>query len=163
MFSPRSRGTHRSPLPVAPPAPQLFQERLLLGPRPLLLPLVPLNEAPRSVVQPSAPGRAPSASGAIPQKSTAFGTTAAAAAGASASAMPRMPAVRVARRSLATSLNIDGLRWTIRRPDIRRPDPRPGRERFFRRDRGIWVLAVVEFGELPAIIVTVFSADQPPS
>jgi len=51
----------------------------------------------------------------------------------------------------------------IRDPDERQPDPRPGRERFFRREADIWVLAVVEFGEQPAIIVTVFSADQPPS
>src|ERR1700722_3034755 len=47
---------------------------------------------------------------------------------------------------------------TIRSPDQRRPDPRPGRERFLRRERGLLVLAVVEFGEVPAIIVTVFSA-----
>lgn len=52
---------------------------------------------------------------------------------------------------------------TIRSPDGRRPDPRPGRERFFRQDAGVWVLAVVEFDETPAIIVTVFSADQPPT
>jgi plasmid stabilization system protein ParE len=52
---------------------------------------------------------------------------------------------------------------TVREPDERRPDPRPGRERFFRREAGIWVLAVVEFGERPAIIVTVFSAAQPPT
>jgi hypothetical protein len=51
---------------------------------------------------------------------------------------------------------------TIREPDERRPDPRPGRERFFRHEAGIRALAVVEFGELPAIIVTVFSADQRP-
>lgn len=51
---------------------------------------------------------------------------------------------------------------TIRAPDERRPDPRPGRERFFRRDAGVWVLAVVEFGQRPAIITTVFSADRPP-
>ncbi len=47
---------------------------------------------------------------------------------------------------------------TIRSPDERRPDPRHGRERFLRRERGLLVLAVVEFGEVPAIIVTVFSA-----
>jgi hypothetical protein len=47
---------------------------------------------------------------------------------------------------------------TIRRPHERRPDPRPARERFLRRERGLLVLAVVEFGEVPAIIVTVFSA-----
>jgi hypothetical protein len=51
----------------------------------------------------------------------------------------------------------------IRDPDERRPDPRPGRERFFRREADVWVLAVVEFGERPAIIVTVFSTDQSPS
>jgi hypothetical protein len=51
---------------------------------------------------------------------------------------------------------------TVRAPDERRPDSRPGRERFFRREAGLWVLAVVEFGERPAIIVTVFSADRPP-
>lgn len=51
----------------------------------------------------------------------------------------------------------------VREPDERRPDPRPGRERFLRHEAGVWVLAVVEFGEVPAIIVTVFSADQPPS
>jgi hypothetical protein len=47
---------------------------------------------------------------------------------------------------------------TIRSPDERRPDPWPGRERFLRRERSLLVLAVVEFGEVPAIIVTVFSA-----
>jgi hypothetical protein len=51
---------------------------------------------------------------------------------------------------------------TVRMPDVRRADVRPGRERFFRREPGIWVLAVVEFGEVPAIIVTVFSADHAP-
>ena len=50
---------------------------------------------------------------------------------------------------------------TVRDPDGRRLDPRPGRERFFRRDAGLWVLVVVEFGEVPAIIVTVFAADDP--
>jgi len=52
---------------------------------------------------------------------------------------------------------------TVRSPDERWPDVRPGRERFFRREAGLWVLAVVEFGEVPAIIVTVFSADYPPA
>lgn len=47
---------------------------------------------------------------------------------------------------------------TVRAPDQRRPDLRPGRERFLRRENGVLVLAVVEFGEVPAIIVTVFSA-----
>lgn len=50
---------------------------------------------------------------------------------------------------------------TVRDPDERKPDPRPARERFFRREGPIRVLAVVEFGETPAIIVTVFSVEQP--
>lgn len=52
---------------------------------------------------------------------------------------------------------------TVREPHARRPDPRVGRERFFRQEGELWILAVVEFGEVPAIIVTVFSADGPPS
>lgn len=51
---------------------------------------------------------------------------------------------------------------TVREPDERRPDPRPERERFFRRERDLWVLAVVDFRDVPAIIVTVFSTELPP-
>jgi len=47
---------------------------------------------------------------------------------------------------------------TVRDPHERRPDTRPGRERFLRREAELWVLAVVEFGEVPTIIVTVFAA-----
>lgn len=61
-----------------------------------------------------------------------------------------------------TVANLALIDRTIRRPDERRPDPRPGRERFFRREARIWVLAVVEFGQRPAIITTVFSADRRP-
>ena len=50
---------------------------------------------------------------------------------------------------------------TVHEPDERRPDPRPGRERFFRREDSLWVLAVVDFDGIPAMIVTVFSADRP--
>ena len=52
---------------------------------------------------------------------------------------------------------------TVRRPDERRPDVRPNRERFFRQEGRTWTLAVVEFAEVPAIIVTVFLAAGPPS
>jgi hypothetical protein len=52
---------------------------------------------------------------------------------------------------------------TIRRPDQRRRDSRPGRERFFRLESRLWVMAVVEYGEPSAIVVTVFSAERPPS
>lgn len=52
---------------------------------------------------------------------------------------------------------------TIGQPDARPPDVRPNRERFFKqKDRRTWVLAVVEFEQVPAIIVTVFlTADGP--
>lgn len=62
----------------------------------------------------------------------------------------------------AAVADLDLIDRTIRAPDERRPDPRPGRERFFRHDGDLWVLAVVEFGDVPAIIVTVFSAERPP-
>lgn len=52
---------------------------------------------------------------------------------------------------------------TVRMPHERHPDPRPDRERFFRHEAGLWVLAVVEFGDVPAIIVTVFSTERPPA
>ncbi len=52
---------------------------------------------------------------------------------------------------------------TIREPDERRPDPRVGRERFFRQEGDVWVLAVVDFLGVPAIIVTVFSAEPFPA
>jgi hypothetical protein len=51
----------------------------------------------------------------------------------------------------------------IREPDERRPDIRPGRERFFRREGRVWTLAVIDFAKAPAIIVTVFSAATPPT
>jgi hypothetical protein len=51
----------------------------------------------------------------------------------------------------------------VRHPDTRMPDPRPARERFFRQEPGGWVLAVLDLAETPAIIVTVFLADNPPA
>jgi hypothetical protein len=57
--------------------------------------------------------------------------------------------------------DLDLIDRTIREPDERRPDPRPGRERFLRAEGNLWALAVVDFGGIPAIIVTVFSADRP--
>jgi hypothetical protein len=58
--------------------------------------------------------------------------------------------------------DLDLIDRTIREPDERRPDPRPGRERFFRREGDLWVLAVVDFEGVPAIIVTVFSTERAP-
>ncbi len=62
----------------------------------------------------------------------------------------------------AAVADLDLIDRTVREPDERRSDPRPDRERFFRHEGDLWVLAVVEFGAVPAIIVTVFSADHPP-
>lgn len=47
---------------------------------------------------------------------------------------------------------------TIRAPDVRRPDPWRTRERFFRREGRLRVLAVVEYEVVPAVVVTVFSS-----
>jgi hypothetical protein len=75
-----------------------------------------------------------------------------------------LPAVVYAKvlEEHAAVADLDLIDRTIRRPGARRPDPRPGRQRFFRHELGIWVLAVVEFGEVPAIIVTVFSTEHQP-
>ncbi len=62
-----------------------------------------------------------------------------------------------------TVANLEWIERTVRMPEERHQDPRPGRERFFRREGGFWVLVVVEFGDVPAIIVTVFSAQRPPA
>lgn len=51
---------------------------------------------------------------------------------------------------------------TIRMRDARSTDARTGRERFSGHEHGMWVLASVEFGEVPAIIVIVFSAEHQP-
>lgn len=51
---------------------------------------------------------------------------------------------------------------TVRSPDERLPDPRPGWERFFHREGGLWVLAGLVFEGVPATIVTVFSVEHPP-
>ncbi len=59
--------------------------------------------------------------------------------------------------------DLDLIDRTVRDPDERRPDPRVGRERFFRREGDVWVLAVVDFLGVPAIIVTVFSAERFPA
>lgn len=58
--------------------------------------------------------------------------------------------------------DLDLIDRTIRQPDSRQLDPWwDSRERFFRQEGTVLVLAVVEFGEVPAIIVTVFSANPP--
>jgi hypothetical protein len=76
-----------------------------------------------------------------------------------------LPAVVYAKvlQGHAAVADLELIDRTIRMPDARRANVRPGRERFFRREPGLWVLAVVEFGDVPAIIVTVFAADHQPT
>ena len=47
----------------------------------------------------------------------------------------------------------------VEQPDHREGDPRPGRERFWRRDVGPsrWLRVIVDFNAEPAVIVTAFS------
>jgi hypothetical protein len=59
--------------------------------------------------------------------------------------------------------DLDLIDRTVREPDERRLDSRPGRERFFRREGNLCVLAVVDVDGVPAIIVTVFSTDRSPT
>lgn len=54
---------------------------------------------------------------------------------------------------------LDTIISTISQPDVREPDPRPRRERFYRRhvtDRIRWMRVVVDFNRDPAVIVTAF-------
>lgn len=53
---------------------------------------------------------------------------------------------------------------TVRLPDARLDDPRPHRERFYRRDLNPdrWLRVIVDFSEVPAFIVTAFVQDNDP-
>jgi hypothetical protein len=53
----------------------------------------------------------------------------------------------------------------VNSPDHRRPDPRPGRERYYSRDVGPsrWLSVVVQFNETPARIVTAYANRKDPS
>ncbi len=58
----------------------------------------------------------------------------------------------------------DDLIATIVEPDHRRPDPWPGRERFWRRGLGPsrWLFVVVDFGEDPGRVVTAYGNRKAP-
>jgi len=53
--------------------------------------------------------------------------------------------------------HLDAVMATVSEPDWRQPDPRPGRERFYRQhlDLKRWMRVVVDFGDEPAWVVTV--------
>jgi hypothetical protein len=60
--------------------------------------------------------------------------------------------------------HVEAILATVSRPDYRQDDPRPGRERFYRRDLDSrrWLRVVVDFNEQPAWIVTALVQDTPP-
>jgi hypothetical protein len=60
---------------------------------------------------------------------------------------------------------LDAIMSTITQPELREPDPRPGRERFYRRhvtDRVRWMRVVVDLNTDPAVIVTAFIQRKKP-
>jgi hypothetical protein len=61
--------------------------------------------------------------------------------------------------------HIDLILATVEHPDYREPDPRAGRERFYRRhllDPRRWLRVVVDFNELPGWVVTAVVQDKDP-
>ncbi|MBV9820365.1 MAG: DUF4258 domain-containing protein [Solirubrobacterales bacterium] len=61
---------------------------------------------------------------------------------------------------------LDAILEAVARPDVREPDPLPGRERFYRRhvgDRVRWLRVVVDFNEDPAVVVTAFVQRKHPA
>jgi hypothetical protein len=53
--------------------------------------------------------------------------------------------------------HVEEILKTVALPDHRRDDPRPGRERFYRQNLlmpGRWLRVVVDFGDVPAWVVT---------
>lgn len=61
--------------------------------------------------------------------------------------------------------HIDAMVATISNPDVRRDDPRPGREQFYRcdLDPSRWLRVVVDFSEIPAFVVTAMVQHNPPT
>jgi hypothetical protein len=53
---------------------------------------------------------------------------------------------------------------TVAEPDYRRPDERPGGLQYFRRGVGPsrWLLVVIDFGQVPARVVTAFGNRRDP-
>jgi len=64
--------------------------------------------------------------------------------------------LHLAQRRVWLLDHIDAIMATVSEPDWRQPDPRPGRERFYRQhlDLTRWMRVVVDFGKEPARVVT---------
>jgi hypothetical protein len=61
---------------------------------------------------------------------------------------------------------VDAILKAIAGPDHRERDPKPGRERFYRRqisDKVRWLRVVVDFSETPAFVVTAFIQRKNPT
>ncbi len=61
--------------------------------------------------------------------------------------------------------HVETMLATVARPDYREDDPRPGRERFYRRhafEPRRWLRVVVDFSSEPAWIVTALVQDHDP-
>jgi hypothetical protein len=58
----------------------------------------------------------------------------------------------------------DALLTSVATPDRRGSDPRPGRERYWRRGFGPsrWLMVVVDFGSVPARVVTAYGNRKDP-
>lgn len=58
----------------------------------------------------------------------------------------------------------EGVLSAVALPDHRTPDPRPGRERYWRRGLGPsrWLMVVVDFTSVPARIVTAYGNRKDP-
>jgi hypothetical protein len=62
--------------------------------------------------------------------------------------------------------DVDAVLAAIAAPDHREQDPKPGRERFYRRritDKVRWLRVVVDFSETPAFVVTAFIQRKDPT
>jgi hypothetical protein len=61
---------------------------------------------------------------------------------------------------------LDAIIATVAKPSSREPDPRPGRERFYRQhatDRIRWIRVLVDFTTDPAVVVTAFIQRKDPA
>jgi len=62
--------------------------------------------------------------------------------------------------------DVDAILAAVAGPDHREDDPKPGRERFYRRrvtDKARWRRVVVDFSEAPAFVVTAFIQRKNPT
>jgi hypothetical protein len=62
--------------------------------------------------------------------------------------------------------DVDAILAALKSPDLREPDPIPGRERFYVKqvtDKVRWLRVVVDFEQEPALVVTAFVQRKDPT